>query len=174
MKLFTKKHTSTIVSAGGPSPEDQLLSMAKGRYWTILNSSLLNRIGNDKILVSRANALKSALQTYGPESDKLPDLRNNKGKAMGSIFHGHVKNSNGTTYIIEWTVIDKEKRLLALIGFDTHENYSFRQKPLNNDEVEKISQSAASKLIIEYSATKIDEAKAKVKRVEYNYRNLQT
>ena len=67
--------------------------MANDEYWTVLNSSLLSEIGKDRCLVPRVNALKHAIQTYGPKSDKLPDFRHNNGKSQGFVFHGHAQDS---------------------------------------------------------------------------------
>ena len=158
----------TTSKSGGPSPKEQLLAITESRYWIVLNSSLLKNCGSDKSLLNRANALKHALQTYGPTSTSLPDFRYNKGKANSYIFHGHAINSNGCTYILEWTVIDAEKRVIALIGFDTHENYSFRQKPLSEDERKKILLRDENKQIMARATKKIAEAKERTTR---NYRN---
>lgn len=171
-KNFFKKTTiSEKVKAGGPSAEDQLLAMANNKYWTVLGSSSLSACGKDNNLINRANAFKSALQTYGPTSDQLPDFRHNEGKAKNSVFHGHVTGSSGTSYILEWAVIDSGRRIMALVGFDTHENYSFKQKPLTADEQKKILAQPESKKILENVAKKVQEAKDKVERVELNYRN---
>lgn len=168
--LFLKTKKSNIVNANGPSPKEQLLAMANGKYWTILNSSLLQKIASDKTLIARVNALKNALQTYGSVSENLPDFRNNKGKAMGSVFHAHANDSNGNTYVLEWTVIDKEKRFLALVGFGSHENYNFRSTPLNNVEVDRILTNEANQKIIANASRKMTEAKEKVERVHLKYR----
>jgi len=169
--FFEKSKSSNIVKAGGPSKAEQLSSMINNAYWTVLNASLLQRAAADKDLLYRVNALKAALQTYGPTSSKLPDFRHNtKGSAKGHIFHGHAKNSAGTIYVLEWTVLCAEKQIIALIGFGTHENYRYRQNPLNATEVEKILGCTESKQIIERVANKIDQAKAKVLRTNYNYR----
>lgn len=170
--FFSKTNISSIVKANGPSPEDQLLAMANGEYWTILNSSLLRDMARDPNLVARVNALKNALQTYGPVSKNLPDFRNNKGKAMGSVFHGHANDSLGSTYVLEWTIVNREKRLLALVGFDSHENYPFRQTPLPKTEVDRILAHEDNQRIIAYADQKIIEAKEKVDRVLYNNRHI--
>lgn len=163
--LFKKSKVSEQIKANGPAYPDQILAMAQGTYWTVLNSSLLNACGNDKDLCNRVNALKAALQTYGPTSSKLPDLRQNQGVAKGSIFHGHVNNSSGTTYVLEWTVIDHEKRIIALLDFDKHENYSFKKKPITKSAAEKILSTPENIRIIERVSDKIQEAKNKVERV---------
>lgn len=170
--FFKKTNISNIVKAKGPSPEDQLWAMANDKYWTILNSPLLQKSAGDLKLVARVNALKNALQTYGPTSENLPDFRNNKGKAMGTVFHGHANDSNGTTFVLEWTVVDREKQLIALIGFDSHENYSFRQTPLNKVELDSILACEDNKKAMAQANKKIIEAKQKVARISFNYRHL--
>lgn len=171
LHFFKKSKQSTIVNAQGPSPKDQLLSMAEDNYWTVLNSSLLRGIGNDKDLIPRVNALKNALQTYGPASNELPSFLNNKGRAMGSVFHGHV-DSRGTTYVLEWAIVDVKNRIMALVNFASHENYPFRQKPLDKKEINRILTSPESQKIIALVDKKITEAKEKVERVTFNYRNI--
>lgn len=166
--FFKKEHVSNIVKANGPSPEEQLWAMANNEYWTVLNSSLLQYAAVDPILCIRANALKNALQTFGPASEKLPDFRNNIGNALGHVFHGHVNNSNGTTYVLEWAVVNKEKRILAFIGFDTHENYRFQKCPLKEDQLKKILNSPESKKIMALAAMKVIEAREKVDRIVEN------
>ena len=162
--LFKKPKVSEKIMANGPAYSDQLLAMVQGTYWTVLNSSLLNACGNDKDLCNRVNALKAALQTYGPTSTQLPDLRSNKGAAKGFVFHGHVNNSNGKTYVLEWTVIDHEKRIIALLNFDKHENYSFKQYPINELAAEQILSTPENIKIIERVSKKIQEATDKVDR----------
>ena len=164
LKLFTKKN-SRIVDAGGPSPEDQLSAMVNDEYWTILNSSLLRGVGKDKNLVPRVNALKHAIQTYGPKSDKLPDFRHNKGKAQGLVFHGHATDSLGNTFVLEWAIVNEDKKLLSLVGFGNHENYPFRQSPLNENDINRLLESEESKKTIEKVEEKIIEAKAKMRRM---------
>lgn len=168
--FFSKTNISRIVKANGPLPEDQLLAMANEEYWTILDSSLLKGAAHDPNLVVRVNALKNALQTYGPVSKYLPDFRHNKGKAMGSVFHGHAKDSIGNTYVLEWTVVNKEQRLLALVRFDSHENYPFRKTPLTKAELDIILACEDNQKIIVYAKQKIIEAKEKVDRILNNNR----
>ena len=167
--LFKKAKNSTKIEANGPEYSEQLLAMVKGTYWTVLNSSLLSACRNDDDLCNRVNALKAALQTYGPNSRLLPDLRQNEG-TKGSIFHGHVNDSNGKTYVLEWTVIDHEKRIMALLNFDKHENYPFKKSPLKDSDIQRILLNPDNIKIIERVATKIKEATEKVERVTSNYR----
>ncbi|PIZ04259.1 MAG: hypothetical protein COY58_05290 [Gammaproteobacteria bacterium CG_4_10_14_0_8_um_filter_38_16] len=162
--FFKKKKSSKIVESGGPSKVDQLSAMSESRYWTVLNSSLLRDANGDDHLISRVNALKAALQTYGPTSDQLPNFRHNTGKAKGHIFHGHANNSNGTTYVVEWAVLCYEKRIMALVGFGTHENYRFRQTGLSTTEAKGLLENLESKKIMDHVAIKIAEAKKKASR----------
>lgn len=171
LDFFKKTNVSEKVKVGGPSPEDQILAMANNKYWIILNPHLLTICAKGSVLCDRVNAFKHALQTYGCVSDKLPDKREGKGLAKGHIFHGHVKDNTGTTYVIEWSVIDKEKRIMALIGFDTHENYKFRLTPLNQDDCKKILTAPKNIKTFNHAVEKIKEAKDKVDRIKQNYRN---
>ena len=243
--------------AGGPPSDEQLLALANNKYWMVLNSDLLegSRV-RDRQLCNKVNALKHALQTYGPNHPCLPDVRPNIGKAQGSVFHGHVSDSNGCTYVLEWSIVDTKdvcsiklikskpseedinqvislreiliiekdnsyqigfcnkdgeycqiqlnkakvsellntykapvhiknsehknaiynvlsslegriygERVIALVGFDTHENYSFRQTLLSKDESSRILFSPSNLKIAHRAFNKIEEAKAKVERV---------
>ena len=167
--LFKKSKVSQKINANGPAYPDQILAMAQGNYWTILNTGLLKLSKNNKDLCNRVNALKAALQTYGPNSTQLPDLRQNKGLAQGSVFHGHVNNSSGKTYVLEWAVIDDERKIMALINFAKHENYVFKQTPMDLLTAESILSTPENKKIIKQIPTKIKEAKDKVERTALNY-----
>ena len=167
--FFKKSKISEKVKVGGPTPEDQILAIANNRYWTVLNTHLLGHCARGSLLCDRVNAFKHALQTYGPNHNKLPDLRQNEGKSKNHVFHGHMNDANGTTYILEWAIVDTEKRVMALTGFETHENYRFRQKPLSDTECKGILSAPKNIKIITDAARKIDETKAKVDRTEQNY-----
>lgn len=171
--LFHKSSPSNIVNAKGPNAKDQLYSLVSGQYWTVLNTSALKICSNDKDLCHRVNALKHAIQTYGPDSKELPDLRQNKGNAKGAVFHGHANNSNGVTYVLEWAIVDKNKKIIALTRFDTHENFIFRKEPLTQDEISKILSSSENVKIMNFIPKKIQEAKDKVLRIENNYKKIQ-
>ena len=148
--------------------QTNILSAAFVLMGTAILSQILGLV-RQRLLVGNFGA-SDTLGAY-LASSKLPDFRHNtKGSAKGHIFHGHAKNSAGTIYVLEWTVLCAEKQIIALIGFGTHENYRYRQNPLNATEVEKILGCTESKQIIERVANKIDQAKAKVLRTNYNYR----
>lgn len=168
VNFFKKTIVSEKVKVGGPSPEDQILAMANNKYWIVLNTHLLVGCTKGSLLCDRVNAFKHALQTYGSVSDQLPDRREGKGSAKGHIFHGHVNDETGTTYVIEWSVIDKEKRIMALVGFDTHENYKFCSTPLNKEDCKKILTAPKNIKTINHAVEKIEEAKNKVERTERN------
>ncbi len=106
--------------------------MLKDKNWVALNLSWLRHSGVDDVLCQAANALKHNLQTYGP-TDKahIRDLRPNKGSAKGFVFHAHIKDSTRNEYVIEWEVLDEGQKIMALRGFGSHENYSFKQAPMN-------------------------------------------
>lgn len=263
-KFFTKKTISNKVLAGGPPADEQLLAIANNKYWMVLNSDLLNdKRAKNGLLCDKANALKHALQTYGPNNDNLPDVRPNTGKAQGHVFHGHVSDDNGCTYVLEWTTIDTKdacsvrllnsepvntdinqvislkeiliiemdngyqlgfcnktgdyeqkkikntgingflenykapgyiinpdhkqaiyklltsvegrvfgERVIALIGFKTHENYPFRQKPLSKIECSRILFMPENIQLVHRALNKITEAKAKVERIKQSHPHL--
>lgn len=173
MRFFKKgNEISAKVGAGGPTPGAQLLAMAHNKYWMVLNSQLLRACGNDRMLCDQANAFKHALQTYGPYGNLLPDFRQNQGKAKNHVFHGHVTDSIGTQHILEWTIIDFDKRIMALVGFKTHENYPFKAAPLKPEECRAILLRPENIKIMDNVAEKTKEAIKKVKRMEHNYRNF--
>ena len=167
--LFKKQSPSKKVLAGGPSPEDQMAAIIKDKYWTVLNSHLLAACKGDDKLTDRANAFKHALQTYGPISNDLPCLIMNEGKAKNHVFHGHVTDNNGTAFVLEWTVIDADKRWLALLGFKKHENYAFAQGPLTALEKSSIIEQKRNQNVIAYAALTIEHAKNKAERTMSNY-----
>lgn len=170
-RFFEKSMKSKKVNVGGPSSEQQLLAMYEGNYWTVLNSDILSLSQNDELFCDRANAFKHALQTFGPTSENLPDLRSNEGKAKNQIFHGHVSNSTGKTYVLEWAIISHEDKIMALVGFGSHENFKFKKNPLTKDDIDKILNLEKNKKIIENVKDKIQQAKDKVERVFQNYKN---
>jgi hypothetical protein len=161
-KLF--KAMPPKVQSGGPKPEQQLLAMAEGRYWTVLNAHLLLKCKDNAALSHEASVFKHALQTFGPASNELPDFRQNKRVVVvHDVFHGHIK-SNGTTYVLEWAIVSQEERIIALVGFGKHENYSFKQKALSAADRESIFKNKENIKIIEKVAVKTQEAIEKVAR----------
>jgi len=168
--FFKKQKASNKENEKGPPYQEQLMALANKTYWTVLNTHHLIFKTNDEKLSDRANALKHALQTYGPSSKSLPDLRNNEGKAKGTIFHGHVNDANGTTYVLEWTIIDSKNRVMALTHFAKHENFKYKKDPLTSDEIKKILENTKNTIIMKRMPEKAKEAASKVKRVEENYK----
>lgn len=166
--FFKKQKVSNKILEKGPSYEDQLLSLATKTYWIVLNTHFLRFNTNDIKLSDRTNALKHALQTYGPNSKSLPDLRDNKGLAQGKMFHGHVNDSNGTTHVLEWSIIDSKKRVMAITNFAKHENYNYKKDLLTLDEMKRIIEEPNNKLITDRMIKKAEEAAKKVERVEAN------
>lgn len=169
IEFFKKQNTSNKIYAGGPSYTDQLASLAENKYWTVLNTSVIQFDSKDKSLSDRTNALKHALQTYGPCSNSLPDLRDNTGASKGSIFHGHVNSSNGTTYVLEWSIINTENRVMALTNFAKHENFSYTQKPLSKVQITAITTAPKNIQIMNRMELKAKEAAEKVERTEANF-----
>lgn len=158
--LFFKKNSQKYM-AGGPSHEEQLSAILQNNYWTVLNAGLLKLAGSDETLNNKANALKHSLQTYGPNSKNLPSLRQNEGKAKGEVFHGHVHNSQGLEYVIEWAIVDKNKKIMAITNFDKHENFKFKQAPLNDKEIKIIQTDVKNIKIMDRVACSTSEIKKK-------------
>jgi len=122
--------------AGGPEGGQILLAQANGTYWTLIETAHFRNCKGDNGFINRTNAFKHALQVYGPTSNKeLPDFRANGG--VKDTWHGHVK-SRDSTYVLEWTIIDKEKKILLIRGFDVHENYNYVKKELTENEKKDI------------------------------------
>lgn len=166
MKFFyISKQSKSKVNCGGPKGEDQLLAMANDKSWIVLNTDRLRICKKGTIFCDRANAFKHALQTYGPYNN-LPDFRHNEGQAKNHIFHGHVNDSKGKTFVLEWAIVNREKRIMALMGFSTHENYKFCQKPLSEAECDKIMTSDKNIRIINNTREKIKEVKNKVNDIK--------
>lgn len=171
LAFFKKNKASEIVNAGGPPPEEQISAIAEGRCWIVLNTHLLSGCTKGTPLCFKANAFKHALQTYGP-SGRLPDFRHNEGASKKQVFHGHL-NTNNTTYVLEWAIVDARQRIMALTGFDTHENFRFRQTPLSAIERQSILSAVDNIRIMEHAKNKAVETKEKVARTEHNYRYVQ-
>lgn len=170
MNTYFFKTPSKIVDEKGPTAKEQLEAMATNKYWIVLNSHFLADSGNDILLRRRASAFKHALQTFGPTSSLLPDLRSNKG-TEGTIFHGHVNNINGTTYVLEWAILNKKDRVMAITGFSTHENFKFKKEALKDAESKHIFADPKNIKTIENAELNIELAKSKVERVNYTYRH---
>jgi len=156
-----------VSNKGGPTPKEQLFTLAKGHYWMVLNSHLLNTFDllHDQRLRNEVNALKHSLQSFGPNSPELPDCRSNKGKAEGYVFHGHCKHSGGTTFVLEWSEIDAENKIIALTNFGKHENFRFSQTALSNLEIDQILHNPQNIALFERAQLKRQEAELKVARI---------
>ncbi len=120
-------------------PDQITKALATDNYWTVLGAYTHLRhekLSEDNNLCHRVNYIKHLLQVNGPKN--IPGLINNKGKSKGHIFHAHANDSKGKTYVMEWTVIDSDRKILAIVGFGIHENYPFIQQPLKDEEMKKI------------------------------------
>lgn len=74
-----------------------------------------------------------SIETYGPRQyiqSTMPSIKNN-------LFHAHIK-SKSCTYVLEWEIVDEENKIALIVGFDTHENFSFA-KELVGKNTSKIS-----------------------------------
>lgn len=161
------------VAAGGPTPEQYQKALLENTYWVVLNSGVLGHeaIRSDEKLRHRANALKHALQTFGPtDEDNLPDLRSNAGRAKGHVYHGHVTASCGTTYVLEWEIL--APGVMFLTRFEKHENYSFKKAPYTKDEKEALTHKPDARKTFENMETKRLEVQAKAERVIDNHPEL--
>jgi hypothetical protein len=134
-KAPPKKDTSGLVAFDAPEPRSQIDAALQGKNWVVLNLPLLRQSSVDATLCKYANSFKHALQTHGPNNpEQLHDLRpNTTPTARGSIFHGHMNDSNGRTYVLEWEIVDPKERIIALTQFGTHENFKFKQAPMSDE-----------------------------------------
>jgi len=147
--------------------------MVENKYWTVLNSHLLADVlgkvpkGDMKILNEKANQVKHELQTYGPMlGNQGTDFRANKGKAAGEVFHSDMRA--GAMYVLEWAVLDVDKRIIALLGFAKHENYPYQKKPLTADQKSKILSAPCNQKILDRVEVKLAEAKHKGEEIALN------
>lgn len=150
--LYKNKKITLKEMVGGPSYQEQLSALALHQNWIVLNTDCLNVDTLDDLRLNHAvNALKHALQTYGPTSDRLPsDVRQNSGAAQGSVYHAHAEG-NGGTYVLEWAIVDENRKIMALLRFRSHENYPYAQRPLNDREKQVILQKPANQRILQRS-----------------------
>ena|SRR3990167_1177717 len=166
--FFKTTEDSNIVKSGGPSKTEQLRAIYEGKYWTVLDPKKLlkkckERFQNDKDLLYEANAIKAAIQTYGPKSNLIPEMKKNTNpKTKGNIFHAHAKDKCGTEYIVEWEIIEEEKKIVELVGFDTHENYSFKGKKYSDKDKEIILNKDRNIEFFRKVSEKLLEARKKV------------
>lgn len=173
-KFFPVKKLNDKELNGGPCYKDQVLSIANNKSWVVLNSSILDLSNNDSDLNARVNALKLWLQTDGPVANNIPGgVRNNEGeKVKAEVFHGHVKNSQGTLYVVEWSIIDSKNRVLVLTNFAPHENFPFLQKPLTPEEKDKYVHCEESEIIFQKVIEAQKNVKEKALRMQKNYKSL--
>lgn len=176
MKAFFEKKPSALMDFNAPDAKEQDLAILEGRYWTVLEQHHLtdHRLHSDAKLRRATNAFKAALQTYGPVSNDLPDLRKNIGdKIKGQVWHGHVRDSNGKEFVLEWAIVDTNKRIIAITAFDSHENFKFKQASLKDAEKQKLLASEPNKAIIARVNRVREDVKKKAERIEKNYRHQQ-
>lgn len=171
LHFFPGKQSSKLVLFGAPTQEEQVEALVTSRYWTILNSHFFHcgATATDNDLRSRVNTFKHLMQVHGSDNEKLPDFRPNKGRARGHIFHGHVKDSQGTTFVIEWSVIDTINKQIAITRFDKHENFTFKQDPLTAQEIQAI---VSDETNIRVVANVEKQREAAVKKCERMAENL--
>lgn len=107
--FFTQKTTSSTskkVAEKGPSAKQQRDAIINDQYWIILNQFHLASLKKDSKLNNTANAIKHALQTFGPSLiGSEIELLHGKGAAKKHIFHAHAFDEHAT-YELEWTKID--------------------------------------------------------------------
>lgn len=165
--LFFKSPSNKQITGKGPSQFEFLDSISKNNDWIVLNSSILRDSlisdKHDDRLNCSVNALKAYLQVNGPHWKKTANTPDCRGK--GPIYHGHAYDKQNKHYILEWTVIDKEKRILMLIDFGVHENHAFTQK-VCEDKKNKILNSEESRKIIKNVERVRKEAKQKLLRTQ--------
>lgn len=98
---------SNKVLVGGPSPEQQNQAILDDKYWMILNEFHLTGLASKSRLNHTVNAIKHALQTFGPHlKNSEIKLIDNQGAAKNKIFHAHAFDDNAKWYVLEWTEID--------------------------------------------------------------------
>lgn len=166
---------SAISENKGPAAIEQLNALITDNYWTVLGVKRFFTcpiIRDTPQLTVSVNAFKHTLQTFGPyDSERIPHFRSGEGKTRGSVFHGHVKGRNATEYVIEWTVIDSEKKIMAIVGFGSHENYSFIEKPLTPKAKQAIYMDPDNQRILEQVVQLKESARAKSERMNRLLRN---
>jgi hypothetical protein len=134
IEFFRENYTepkSEKTLSGGCSPADHILSLAHGKYWTVLNSYLLNNphIKNSASLRKIVNIVKHRLQTGGP-FENLDLCIPNQGTKFA--YHSHCVNSS--TYVLEWSIIPERENTIAITAFGTHENFPFMKKDLKHQQ----------------------------------------
>ncbi len=140
LRTFQGPKKNWLVAAGGPNYVEQASAILDHQEWEVLNPFLLGNAytQQDEKLLRAVNALKGALQTFGPTPANYAVTTQHK--TNNEVFHTNIHGTTGTTYEVEWAIIDREKRIVALLGFDKHENYPFRQSALTGEEKQRILQ----------------------------------
>lgn len=167
-ELYHPPAESRVAKSKGPQALDQINALITDQYWTVLGAKHLSckAVNRNITLCINVNAFKHALQTYGPQNpEQLPDFRNAVGRANGHIFHGHVSDSNGKEYILEWTIVDPVNKIMAIVGFGIHENYRFKTEALQSEELNSILNNSNNIKIQERVAQLKQEAKAKADKI---------
>lgn len=125
--------TNWLVAGDGPDYVAQASAILDRAAWSVLDADILGNAytQQDETLLRSVNALKVALQTYGLTPPRF-DITTQK-NANNEVFHTNIRGKH-VTYEVEWALVDREKRILALVGFEPHENYKFTQKPLTAEQ----------------------------------------
>lgn len=172
-QFFQKSQKTAKELVGAPEYHQVLESIHEGKNWYIINTGMLNceavttcQKFNDKV-----NAFKLCLQTYGPSSNLLPDFRNNKGKHIhNDVFHGHMTDKNRCTYVLEWAIVDPNKRTMTLVNFAKHENYAFKQKSLTDKEKKNLLSDKKNIQTLNRAKEVVEQTIEKIEKVANNYR----
>lgn len=170
VKFFRKSKLSEKALAGGPEGHEVLQAMAEDRYWSIIGTKHLQLCHGDEKFNHRTNAVKNAIQVYGPMPAILQRVKYNPG-TENSVWHVHVENGSGKEYVLEWGVVDEKRRVIAILNFASHENYSFIKKPISETQKKNLLSDPYNTKRLDKIDKKIIEAKKKVERVELNFRH---
>jgi hypothetical protein len=73
---------------------------------------------------------------------------------------------------MEWAIIDVESKVIAILQFDTHENFNYQQKPLKAEEKHTIQQHPKNVALLNHIHKKQEEAEEKVFRMFPNNNSI--